>query len=78
LRIAAELSEIEAIKACAEAGMGVAILSRSTLSKELALGTLVARRLAGMPIMRSFSAVSATGATELPAARELITLVAGA
>ena len=30
------------------------------------------------PIRRSFSAVAAVGATELPAARELITLVAGA
>jgi DNA-binding transcriptional LysR family regulator len=75
LRVAAELSHIEAIKAAVEAGLGVAILSRSTLRKELALGTLVARPLAGVPIRRRLSAVTVTGATALPAARELIALV---
>lgn len=75
LRIAAELSEIEAIKAAVEAGLGVSILSRATLAKELALGTLVARPLAGITIRRSIFAVTIPGTTELPAARELTALL---
>ena len=74
--MAAELSQIETIKASVEAGLGVAILSRTTLAKELALGTLVALPLAGVPIRRQLAAVTVTGATALPAARELVTLVA--
>ena len=76
LRVAAELSEIEAIKATVEAGLGVAILSRATLAKELQLNTLIARPLAGAPTRRQVSAVTVSGATELPAVRELIELVA--
>jgi DNA-binding transcriptional LysR family regulator len=74
LRVAAELSQIETIKASVEAGLGVAILSRSTLRKELALGTLVARALAGVPMRRRLVAVTVTGATALPAALELVSL----
>jgi LysR family transcriptional regulator, transcriptional activator of the cysJI operon len=76
LRVSAELSQIETIKASVEAGLGVAILSRSSLGKELALGTLIALPLAGVPIRRRLAAVTLTGATTLPAARELIALVA--
>ena len=75
LRVAAELSEIEAIKATVEAGLGVAILSRATLAKELELNTLVARPLAGAPVRRQVSAVTVSGAIQLPAVRELIELV---
>jgi LysR family transcriptional regulator, transcriptional activator of the cysJI operon len=78
LHIAAELTEIEAIKAAVEAGLGVTIVSRATLAKELALGTLVSRPLAGTPIRRSMFAVTIAGGVELPAARELTTLIAGA
>jgi LysR family transcriptional regulator, transcriptional activator of the cysJI operon len=76
LRVAAELSEIEAIKASVEAGLGVSILSRATLAKELALGTLVARPVAGLSIRRRMAAVTLTGAIALPAARELIARLA--
>lgn len=76
LRVAAELSQIEMIKGSVEAGLGVAILSRSTLAKELALGTLTALPLAGVPIRRQLAAVTVKGATTLPAAHELIELVA--
>jgi len=76
LRVAAELSQIELIKGSVEAGLGVAILSRSTLAKELTLGTLEALPLAGTPIRRQLAAVTVTGATTLPAAQELIALVA--
>ena len=71
LRIAAELTGIEAIKGAVEAGLGVSILSRATLSRELAIGTMVARPLAGRPIRRSFAAATLTGASRLPAAVEL-------
>lgn len=76
LHVAAELSEIEAVKASVAAGLGVALLSRATLTRELSLGTLVARRLAGASIRRRFAAVTVAGAIELPAARELIALAA--
>lgn len=76
LHIAAELTGIEAIKAAVEAGLGVSILSRATLAKELALGTLVARPLAGVAIRRSIFAVATAGGIELPAARELTGLLA--
>lgn len=71
LHVVAELTGIEAIKAAVETGLGISILSSATLAKELALGTLVARRLEGAPIRRTIFAVTPTGATELPAAREL-------
>ena len=75
LQIAAELTGIEAIKAAVEAGLGVTIISRATLAKELALGTLVSRPLAGIPIRRSMFAVTIAGGSELPAAAELTGLV---
>lgn len=76
LRVAVELTGIEAIKAAVEAGLGVSILSVATLAKEQALGTLVARPLAGTRILRSIFAVRSAGASELPAARELAELLA--
>jgi DNA-binding transcriptional LysR family regulator len=78
LRVAAELTGIEAIKAAVEAGLGVSILSRATLAKELTLGTLISRPLAGTSIRRSIFAVTIPGATQLPAARELTALLSGA
>ncbi len=75
LRVAAELTGIEAIKGAVEAGLGVSILSRASLSRELALGTLVARPLGGAPIHRPIAAATVAGATRLPAAVELTRLV---
>jgi DNA-binding transcriptional LysR family regulator len=48
-----ELGSTEAIKGAVQAGVGVTIVSRATLSKELALGQLVALPL-DPPLMRSF------------------------
>ena len=42
LNIVMELGSPEAVKGAVEAGMGISIISRATISKELALGTLVA------------------------------------
>ncbi|ROR29815.1 selenium metabolism-associated LysR family transcriptional regulator [Inmirania thermothiophila] len=56
VRAVLELGNPEAIKGAVEAGMGVAIISRATLQKELALGTLAAIPL-DPPIERPFSFV---------------------
>lgn len=56
LNLAMELGSLEAIKGAVEAGMGVSILSKVTILKELRLGTLVALEL-DPPITRPFSFV---------------------
>ena len=56
LRVAMELGSLEAIKGAVETGMGVSILSKATLIKELKLGTLVAVDT-NPPINRPFSFV---------------------
>lgn len=48
-----ELGSTEAIKGAVQAGMGVSIVSKATVAKELALGLLVTRRLSP-PLMRPF------------------------
>ncbi len=56
LNVCMELGSPESIKGAVEAGMGVSILSKATLGKELALGTLVAIPL-DPPLEREFSFV---------------------
>jgi len=56
LNLAMELGSLEAIKGAVEAGMGVSVLSKATILKELKLGTLVAVNL-DPPMMRPFSFV---------------------
>ena len=56
MRIAMELGSLEAIKGAVETGMGVSILSKATLIKELKLGTLIAIDT-NPPINRPFSFV---------------------
>jgi len=56
LHISMELGSPEAVKGTVEAGMGVSIVSRATIHKELALGTLVALNLTP-PLERPFSFV---------------------
>lgn len=56
LDIVMELGSPEAVKGAVEAGMGVSILSRATIEKELKLGSLVAVNLE-VPIERPFSFV---------------------
>lgn len=48
-----ELGSTEAIKGAVQAGMGITIVSRATVSRELALGQLVARPL-NPPLLRPF------------------------
>ncbi len=56
LNVCMELGSPESIKGAVEAGMGISILSKATLGKELALGTLVAIPL-DPPLEREFSFV---------------------
>ncbi len=56
LDIVMELGSPEAVKGAVEAGMGISILSRATIDKELKLGTLVAVNLE-VPLERPFSFV---------------------
>jgi DNA-binding transcriptional LysR family regulator len=56
LKIAMELGSPEAVKGAVEAGMGVSVVSRATIQKELRLSTLVAIQL-DPPLRRPFSFV---------------------
>lgn len=56
LNISMELGSPEAVKGAVEAGMGVSVVSRATIQKELRLGTLVALDLTP-PLERPFSFV---------------------
>ena len=71
LNLAMELGSLEAIKGAVEAGMGVSILSKATLSKELKLGTLVAINLEP-PMMRPFSFVHQKQKFRVRAMEELL------
>lgn len=71
LNLCLELGSSEAIKGAVEAGMGLSILSRATLSKELALGTLVYIEL-DPPLERPFSFVRQRQKFRLRAMEELL------
>ena len=71
LNIAMELGSLEAIKGAVEAGMGVSILSKATILKELRLGTLVALDT-DPPITRPFSFVHQKQKFRVRAMEELL------
>jgi DNA-binding transcriptional LysR family regulator len=56
LKIAMELGSPESVKGAVEAGMGVSVVSRTTIQKELCLGSLVEIQL-NPPLHRPFSFV---------------------
>jgi DNA-binding transcriptional LysR family regulator len=56
MQVAMELGSPESVKGAVEAGMGVSVMSRSTIQKELKLGTLVAVPM-NPPLTRPFSFV---------------------
>lgn len=56
LNVVMELGSPEAVKGAVEAGMGISVVSRATISKELQLGTLVAVDI-DPPLERPFSFV---------------------
>ncbi|MBD3609285.1 MAG: LysR family transcriptional regulator, partial [Gammaproteobacteria bacterium] len=71
LNLVMELGSPEAIKGAVESGMGISILSRSTVSKELRLGTLVAVNLNPL-VERPFSFVHQKQKFRLRAMEELL------
>lgn len=72
LRVVAELSGIDAIKAAVAAGLGVSIVSLSALPNGGAAWRLVARRVRGLPLTRSLAAVTLRTSPPLPAAARLL------
>lgn len=74
-RNATELSATEAIKGAVEAGLGVSVLSRWTIYKEMALGTLAALRIRQLPMKRQFSIIVRRGRPPLRPAAEWIKLM---
>jgi len=66
-----ELGSPEAVKGAVEAGMGVSVLSRTTINKELRLGTLVAVPLEP-PLERPFSFVHQKQKFRVRAMEELL------
>ncbi|HEY5058733.1 MAG TPA: selenium metabolism-associated LysR family transcriptional regulator [Gaiellaceae bacterium] len=75
LRIVAELSGIDAIKAAVAAGLGVSIISRSALTDSGAAAEVIHRRIAGVRMHRQMAAATLTGTTPLPAAQRLLALL---
>jgi DNA-binding transcriptional LysR family regulator len=71
LRVAMELGSPEAVKGAVEAGMGVSVLSRATIQKELRLGTLVGIPL-DPPLLRPFSFVHQRQKFRLPLIEDLL------
>lgn len=76
LNVCLELGSPESIKGAVEAGMGISILSRATLAKELALGTLACTSLAP-PLERAFSFVRQRQKFTLRAMDELLEYARG-
>ena len=77
LRIVAELSGIDAIKAAVAAGLGVSLISKSALPAG-ERSNLVDRRIEGIRLVREMSAAVVARSPMLPAASLLVELVAAA
>ncbi len=78
LHVILEFDMTEAIKSGVEAGMGIGIVSRWTIRKELELGTLRAVAVRGLRMKRNFSAVYRAGPEPQGAARSFLRFVRGA
>lgn len=76
LNLVMELGSPEAIKGAVETGMGISVLSRTTITKELALGTLVALDLSP-PLERPFSFVHQKQKFRMRAMEELLNFARG-
>ncbi|MGD8275256.1 MAG: LysR family transcriptional regulator [Thiohalocapsa sp.] len=71
LKVSMELGSPEAVKGAVEAGMGVSIVSKATVQKELKLGTLAALAL-DPPLVRPFSFVHQKQKFKLRVMEELL------
>jgi DNA-binding transcriptional LysR family regulator len=72
LRVVAELSGIDAIKATVAAGLGVSLISRAALPRGGSAWGLVARPIQGLRLTRRLAAATVRGAPPLPATRQLL------
>jgi LysR family transcriptional regulator, transcriptional activator of the cysJI operon len=72
LRVVAELSGIDAIKAAVAAGLGISIISRSALPNGGVAWGLIFRRIDGIRLTRQLAAVTLRGTTPIPATRSLL------
>ncbi len=76
LRVAAEVSDTEAIKEAVKAGMGVSYISKMAITNELASGTLKSFSVRGLPeIKRSFYLITRKGKTLLPQVKALLEII---
>jgi len=71
LKVSMELGSPEAVKGAVEAGMGVSVVSKATVQKELQLGTLVTLAL-DPPLVRPFSFVHQKQKFKLRVMEELL------
>lgn len=78
LNIVAALGSTEAIKGAVEAGLGVSIVSRWAIRKELRLGTLVALPLRDLPIRREFVILHHRGRVLSRAGEEFVRVLGSA
>lgn len=76
LDVIMELGSPESIKGAVEAGMGISVLSRATLTKELKLGTLLGVEL-DPPLERAFSFVHQKQKFRVRAIEELLSFTRG-
>lgn len=76
LKISMELGSPEAVKGAVEAGMGVSVVSRATVQKELRLGTLVTITL-DPPLLRPFSFVHQKQKFKMRVMEELLEFARG-
>jgi DNA-binding transcriptional LysR family regulator len=74
LRVVAELSGIDAIKASVAAGLGISIVSRSALTGSES--GLLERRIEGLTLTRELAAATLRSTPPLPAVRRLLDLLA--
>lgn len=70
LHVAMEMGLQESAKSAVEAGFGVAFLSTTAVTKELALGTLATATVEGIDVAREFYAVRLAGRRPSPVAGE--------
>jgi DNA-binding transcriptional LysR family regulator len=78
LHVILEFDMTEAIKSGVEAGLGIGIVSRWTIRKELELGTLRTIPVRGLRMRRNFSAVYLAGPEPQGAAASFLRFVRGA
>ncbi len=74
---ALEFGSTQMIKEAVEAGLGLALLSRWTIRKELALGTLRELPLAGLPITRQLSMLTPAATFRTKALDEFVDFMRG-